>query len=121
MTSYAWVSFATDEDGPLGVVFTALRPGEGDDRLGAMLFVNRLHRQGVNPGGEVQWATAPEERWASQPGWDWLSQNADRLIPPVELVEVGYLQLSDFGPVGRAQIEAQLAERHGVPEVGDGP
>lgn len=112
MSDYAWVSFATDEDGPLGVVFTKLQSGEeGDSPMAALLFVNRLHRQGVNPGGEVQWVAAPEQVWASQPGWDWLSQNAERLIAPVELVEVGYLQLSDFGPEGQRLVAAQLAER----------
>lgn len=113
MSDYAWVSFATDEDGPLGVVFTKLLPEEqGDDRMAALLFVQRLHRQGVNPGGEVQWMAAPEATWRERSGehWSWLLEHADQLIAPLALVEQGYLTLADFGPEGRAMIERQLGE-----------
>lgn len=110
MPDYAWVSFATD-DGPLGVVFTRMLADEqGDSPLAALLFARRLHRQRLNPGGEVQWVTAPLEAWASQPGWDWLQHHSERLIPTIDLVMVGYLTLSDLGPEGQAQLLAKLAE-----------
>lgn len=108
----SWVSFATDEDGCLGVAFVRMQPGEDDSRLGAMMFVARLHREGLNPGGEVQWMTTGEATWKARSGehWPWLAERIGTLIPIADLVEQGYVALADLGPESRRRVEAQLAE-----------
>lgn len=113
MSDLSWVSFATDEDGCLGVAFVRMQHGEDDSPLGAMLFVARLHREGLNPGGEVQWMTIDEATWKARSGehWPWLAKRIGTLIPVADLVEQGYVALDDLGPKSRQDVEAILAER----------
>lgn len=92
MTNLWWVSFATDT-GSLGCVVT-----EDTDNGHVGLLAMRLHRLGLNPGGEVLAQSIPLEMWQANDPWGCAPEQRDRIISPEELDGRAYASLKNMTP-----------------------